>query len=50
MIELHDPRREMLSHAYGSAADTPELLRQLAVCRLVHANNRALHRWMSTLL
>ena len=30
MIELHDPRWEKLSHAYGSAADTPELLRQLA--------------------
>lgn len=30
MIELHDPRWAKLSHAYGSAADIPELLRQLA--------------------
>ncbi|EIZ79716.1 hypothetical protein WSK_1693 [Novosphingobium sp. Rr 2-17] len=30
MIELGDPRWETLSHAYGSAADIPELLRQLA--------------------
>lgn len=30
MIELGDPRWEKLSHAYGSAADIPELLRQLA--------------------
>jgi len=30
MIELVDPRWKTLSHAYGSAADIPELLRQLA--------------------
>ncbi|OYY64375.1 MAG: hypothetical protein B7Y49_09860, partial [Sphingomonas sp. 28-62-11] len=30
MIALDDPRWERLSHAYGSAADIPELLRQLA--------------------
>ncbi len=30
MIELGDPCWEKLSHAYGSAADVPELLRQLA--------------------
>lgn len=30
MIELDDPRWRKLSHAYGSAADIPELLRQLA--------------------
>lgn len=30
MIELDDPRWETLSHAYGSAGDVPELLRQLA--------------------
>lgn len=30
MIELDDPRWQKLSHAYGCAADTPELLRQLA--------------------
>ena len=30
MIELDDPRWPELSHAYGSAADLPELLRQLA--------------------
>lgn len=30
MIVLDDPRWERLSHAYGSAADIPELLRQLA--------------------
>ncbi|GHD02427.1 hypothetical protein [Novosphingobium pokkalii] len=30
MIKLDDPRWQELSHAYGSAADIPELLRQLA--------------------
>lgn len=30
MLGLDDPRWEKLSHAYGSAADIPELLRQLA--------------------
>lgn len=30
MIELDDPRWRKLSHAYGTAADIPELLRQLA--------------------
>lgn len=30
MIELGDPRWQTLSHAYGSAADIPELLRQLS--------------------
>lgn len=30
MIELDDPRWSKLSHAYGNAADIPELLRQLA--------------------
>ena len=30
MIELDDPRWPKLSHAYGSAADIPELLRQVA--------------------
>ena len=30
MIELDDPRWPTLSHAYGSAADIPELLRKLA--------------------
>ena len=30
MIELGDPRWPKLSHAYGSAADIPKLLRQLA--------------------
>ncbi len=30
MIELDDPRWQKLSHAYGSAADIPELLRDLA--------------------
>jgi hypothetical protein len=29
MIELDDPRWPKLSHAYGSAADIPKLLRQL---------------------
>ena len=29
MIELSDPRWQTLSHAYGSAADIPDLLRQL---------------------
>jgi hypothetical protein len=29
MIELRDPRWQTLSHAYGSAADIPDLLRQL---------------------
>ena len=29
MIELDDPRWSNLSHAYGNAADIPELLRQL---------------------
>ncbi|ATY33732.1 hypothetical protein [Sphingomonas psychrotolerans] len=30
MLELDDPRWSTLTHAYGSAADTPELIRQLA--------------------
>lgn len=30
MLDLDDPRWAQLSHAYGSAADIPELLRQLA--------------------
>lgn len=30
MIELDDPRWLTLTHAYGNAADIPELLRQLA--------------------
>jgi hypothetical protein len=30
MIDLDDPCWQKLSHAYGSAADIPELLRQLA--------------------
>lgn len=30
MIDLDDPRWQNLSHAYGSAAGIPELLRQLA--------------------
>lgn len=30
MLDLDDPYWQKLSHAYGSAADIPELLRQLA--------------------
>jgi hypothetical protein len=30
MIDLDDPRWQKLSHAYGSAANIPELLRELA--------------------
>lgn len=29
MVELDSPRWQTLSHAYGSAADIPDLLRQL---------------------
>jgi hypothetical protein len=33
MIKLSDPRWQTLSHAYGSAADIPDLLRQLGGTR-----------------